>query len=117
MGRINGIALALGLAVLASAASAQSWDAGLPSSLDRLSANAMQPDLLTFFGTFTYADSSLPSHFSRYLEDALKSAITQTKHLRLFNKSVAAAMDPAFRSLYGDFFKDNSVDALLSGRY
>jgi hypothetical protein len=101
----------------ACASSAQSWEAGLPASLDGISANAWQPSLLTAFGTFTYADSALPSPFSRYLEDGLKAAITRCSRLKLFNKSVAAAMDPAFRAVYGDFFKSNSVDALLSGRY
>ena len=43
--------------------------------------------------------------------------MTRVLALKLFNKSVAAAMDPAFRAVYGDFFKNNSVDALLSGRY
>lgn len=82
-----------------------------------MSANAWQPSLLTAFGTFTYADTGLPSPFSRYLEDSLKSAIPKSSRIRLFNRSVAAAMDPAFRAAYGDFFKTNNVDALLSGRY
>ena len=97
--------------------SAQAWDSTLPASLDRLSAKAWQDSLLTAFGSFTYADSALPSPFSRYLEDGLKTGITESRRLRLFNKSVAAAMDPAFREIYGDFFKNNAVDALLSGRY
>lgn len=109
--------LAIALLASAYAAMAQSWEAELPASLDRISAKAWQPSLLTAFGTFTYADSSLPSPFSRYLEDGLKTGITQSSRLKLFNKSVAAAMDPAFRAVYGDFFKDNAVDALLSGRY
>jgi hypothetical protein len=113
----KGLSLALALLACALAAPAQSWEAGLPASLDKLSANAWQTSLLTAFGTFTYADSSLPSPFSRYLEDGLKAALTQSSRLKLFNKSVAAAMDPAFRDIYGDFFKNNSVDALLSGRY
>jgi hypothetical protein len=104
-----------------SGAGAQALDpgaaAGLPAGLDAVSANAWQPSLLTAFGTFTYADSGLPSPFSRYLEDGLMSAIPKTSRIRLFNRSVAAAMDPAFREVYGDFFKKNSVDALLSGRY
>jgi hypothetical protein len=111
------ICIALTLLALALAPSAQTWDSDLPASLDKLSANAWQPSLLTAFGTFTYADSSLPSPFSRYLEDDLKAALTQSARLRLFNKAVASAMDPAFREAYGDFFKSNSVDALLSGRY
>jgi len=105
------------LSALMGSSAAQSWDAQLPASLDRLSANAWQPSLLTAFGTFTYADTALPSPFSRFLEDGLKSAMTRCTRLRLFNKSVASAMDPAFRAIYGDFFRNNSVDALLSGRY
>jgi hypothetical protein len=109
--------LTLLLASLALGGAAQSWDANLPAELDRLGANAWQPSLLTAFGSFTYADSALPSPFSRYVEDGLKAAITRSSHLKLFNKSVAAAMDPAFRNLYGEFFRTNAVDALLSGRY
>jgi hypothetical protein len=89
----------------------------LPARLDAMSANAWQPSLLTAFGTFTYAETGLPSPFSRYLEDELAGAISRSSRLKLFNRSVAAAMDPAFRAIYGDFFKTNSVDALLSGRY
>ena len=102
---------------LAGTAGAQSLDSSAASSLDTMSANAWQPTLLTAFGTFTYAESGLPSPFSRYLEDGLKSAIPKTSHIKLFNRSVAAAMDPAFREVYGDFFKTNNVDALLSGHY
>jgi len=111
------LSIAWALFSLALSASAQSWDTGLAGSLDRLSEKAWQPSLLTAFGSFTYADSSLPSPFSLFVEDGLKTAVTQTTRLKLFNKSVAAAMDPAFRAIYGDFFKSNSVDALLSGRY
>jgi hypothetical protein len=118
MKRKRRFCFAIALVALSLSVSGQSWDSVLtPASLDKLSATAWQPSLLTAFGTFTYADSALPSPFSRYLEDGLKSAMTQSSHLKLFNKSVAAAMDPAFRAEYGDFFKNNSVDALLAGRY
>jgi hypothetical protein len=103
--------------VLPGVAAAQSLESGAVAGLDSMSANAWQPTLLTAFGTFTYADTGLPSPFSRYLEDGLKSAIPKSARIRLFNRSVAAAMDPAFRQAYGDFFKSNAVDALLSGRY
>lgn len=89
----------------------------LPAKLDAMSANAWQVSLLTAFGTFTYEDTGLASPFSRYLEDELTAAISQSSRLRLFNRNVAAAMDESFRAVYGDFFKNNSVDALLSGRY
>jgi hypothetical protein len=111
------LALAALMLALAGAAGAQATDSSVVAGLDSISANAWQPTLLTAFGTFTYAESGLPSPFSRYLEDGLKSAIPKTSRLKLFNRSVAAAMDPAFREVYGDFFKTNNVDALLSGRY
>jgi hypothetical protein len=101
----------------ATLAGAQSLDSTAVGGLDAMSANAWQPTLLTAFGTFTYAETGLPSPFSRYVEDGLKAAIPKSSRLRLFNRSVAAAMDPAFRAVYGDFFKTNNVDALLSGRY
>ena len=67
------------LSSLSPSSAAQVWDSRqLPASLDKLSANAWQPSLLTAFGTFTYADSALPSPFSRFLEDGLKSAMTQS---------------------------------------
>jgi hypothetical protein len=113
----SSFALAALLLALAAAAGAQSLDARAVAGLDAMSANAWQPTLLTAFGTFTYAETGLPSPFSRYLEDGLKAAIPRTSRIRLFNRSVAAAMDPAFRAVYGDFFKTNNVDALLSGRY
>ena len=113
-----GFIAAIALACVAFAAPAQTWDAAItPTGLDNLTGKAWQTSLLTVFGTFTYADSTLASPFSRYLEDGLKAAMTQSSRLRLFNKTVASAMDPAFRAVYGDFFKDNAVDALLSGRY
>ena len=114
---LSALALFVWAGLSISAATAQSWDAELPSSLDKLAAASWQPKLLTAFGTFTYADSLLPSPFSRYLEERLSTAIVKSDRIRLFNKSAAAAMDPAFRSVYGDFFATNGVDDLLSGRY
>jgi hypothetical protein len=115
--RMAPFALALALTALAAGSGAQSWDAGLPATLDKIVADYWQPNLLTAFGDFTFEDSRLPSPFSRYLEEALASAIPRTKSLRLFNKAAAAAMDPAFRKVYGEFFETNGVDALLFGRY
>jgi hypothetical protein len=113
------LTIALCLACLSLAAQAKDFPlaAELPGRLDSMSANAWQPSLLTAFGTFTYADTGLPSPFSRYLEDGIAAAMPKSARLRLFNRSVASAMDSSFRELYGDFFKTNSVDALLSGRY
>lgn len=100
-----------------STSAAQSLDAGFPAQLDDLAAKYWQPSLKVAFGTFTYADTNLPTPFSRWLEEGLAVSITRCSRLQLFNRAAAAAMDPAFRSIYGDFFKSNSVDALLSGRY
>jgi hypothetical protein len=57
------VVAALALIAWAFASSAQSWESGLSSSLDKLSANAWQPSLLTAFGTFTYADSPCQAPF------------------------------------------------------
>jgi hypothetical protein len=114
---VAALATALLALSLSNAAMAEGLGPGLPAELDKASAAAYQPTLLTAFGTFTFADTGLPTPFSRYLEDGLKTAMPKTSRLRLFNKSVASAMDPAFREMYGDFIKNNSVDALLSGKY
>ena len=96
---------------------AQAWDASLPASLDKLTADYFQPSLQTAFGTFTYAYTDLPTTFSRWFEESLAGAISKTKNLKLFNRAAAAAMDPAFKAIYEDFFKNNAVDGLLYGRY
>jgi hypothetical protein len=114
---IAALATALLALSLGDSAMAEGLGTSLPADLDKASAAAYQPTLTTAFGTFTFADTGLPTPFSRYLEDGLKAAMPKTARLRLFNRSVASAMDPAFREMYGDFIKNNSVDALLSGKY
>jgi len=111
------IAMLLAFLVANSLASAQSWESGLPTTLDSLAEKAWQPSLLTALGNFTFAYSELASPFSRFLEESLASAITRSTHLQLFNREAAAAMDPAFRQIYGEYFKNNKVDAFLSGRF
>ena len=96
---------------------AQDWDSKVPATLDSLVANYSKPYLQTAFGTFTYAYQDLPTPFSRWLEESLAASIAKCANLKLFNREAAAAMDPAFRSIYGDYFKTNGVDALLAGRY
>jgi hypothetical protein len=105
------------LLALAPALAAQDWDASLPASLDRMAENYYQPIVQTVFGTFTYAYSSLPSPFSRWLEEGLAGAITRTSRLKLLNRAAAAAMDPAFAKEYGDFFAQAEGGALLHGNY
>ena len=96
---------------------AQSIEINLPDTLDTLVQNYYQSSVTAAFGTFTYAYADLPSPFSRWLEDKLGSAISKSGRLKLFNRSVAAAMDPAFKSIYGDFFQKTGVDALITGHF
>lgn len=106
------------IALLSSfALSAQSLEAKLPDTLDALAKNYWQPTVTAAFGTFTYSYGDLPSPFSRWLEDELGSAISKSGNLKLFNRSAAAAMDPSFKSVYGDFFTKTGVDALLAGHF
>jgi hypothetical protein len=108
--------LALILALIPSLG-AQTWDAALPATLDKMAENYYQPSVQTVFGTFTFAYSSLPSPFSRWLEDGLASAMTRSSRLKLINSKAAAAMDPAFAKVYGDFFAQADGGALLYGTY
>ena len=89
----------------------------LPGTLDDLVKDYYQPTVTAAFGTFTYGYSDLPSPFSRWLEDELGTAISKSGKLKLFNRSAAAAMDPSFKSVYGDFFTKTGVDALLAGHF
>lgn len=89
----------------------------LSSVLDTLAAGHYEDQLQAAFGTFTYEYSELATPFSRWLEDELTAAVPRSGRVRLFNRAAAAAMDPAFRALYADFFASNQVDALLSGKY
>lgn len=100
-----------------SGAHAQAWDAGLTAALDGMAAKAWQPVLKTALGTFTYGYENLSTPFSRWLEDALGDAMARGQRIQLFNRAAAAAMDPAFKNLYGDFFEQNGVDALIAGTY
>ncbi|MDP3177388.1 MAG: DUF4384 domain-containing protein [Spirochaetaceae bacterium] len=107
----------LALVLAASALGAQAWDSDLPSSLDKIAEKSFQPVLLTAFGYFTYAESSLPSPFSRWLEERLADSISRTSRLRYLNRAAASTMDPAFEEIYGDLFENAAPDALLAGRY
>ncbi len=96
---------------------AQSIESKLPETLDSLVANYWQPTVTAAFGTFTYSYGDLPSPFSRWLEDELGTAVSKSGKLKLFNRSAAAAMDPNFKTVYGDFFSKTGVDALLAGHF
>jgi hypothetical protein len=95
--------------------STQPLGAKLPESLDALVAGNWQPNVTAAFGTFTCGYTDIPSPFSRWLEEELAWAVSKSGRLKLFNRSAAAAMDPALKGIYGDFFEKNGVDALLAG--
>lgn len=101
----------------AALAFSQSAASRLAPALDQLAAAHYDDQLQAAFGTFTYEYSELATPFSRWLEDELTRAVPAAKRVRLFNRAAAAAMDPAFRAQYADFFASNQVDALLSGRF
>lgn len=102
---------------LVSPALSQTAAARLAPVLDKLAETHYEDQLQAAFGTFTYEYSELATPFSRWLEDELTRSVPQSKRVRLFNRAAASAMDPAFRTMYADFFASNQVDALLSGRY
>jgi len=89
----------------------------LAALLDDLAAPYYEEQLQAAFGTFTFEYTELATPFSRWFEDELILAVPSARRVRLFNRSAAAAMDPAFRDFYAGFFDSNRVDALISGRY
>jgi predicted regulator of Ras-like GTPase activity (Roadblock/LC7/MglB family) len=109
--------LVLALALVPGLGAQSSWNGTLPATLDAMAEKHWQPSLQTAFGTFTFEYSELATPFSRWLEDELGGAMAKSSKLRLFNRNVASAMDPAFKEIYGEFFKTNGVDALLAGKY
>jgi len=105
------------MGVVAMGGSGQGWDSNISASLDGFVEKYYKPDILAAFGTFTFEETDIASPFSRWIEENLAIAIAKCGRMRLFNRFAAAAMDPVFRKIYGDYFATNSVDALLSGRY
>jgi hypothetical protein len=97
--------------------SSQSALPDMPVVLERMVENHYLPMVVVGMGSFTFADSGLPSPFSRWFEDELRMAFSRTPHMKLFDKQVAAAMDPAILKLYGDFYGKERVDSILYGRY
>jgi hypothetical protein len=89
----------------------------LPEVLEAMAAADFRSTLRAAFGSFTYEYSDLPTPFARWLEDRLAEAAPRTARLQLLNRNAAAAMDPAFRAQYQDFFRETGTDALLHGRY
>lgn len=89
----------------------------LPAVLDRMLENHFRPSVQVAMGSFTYADTQLPTPFARWFEDELRLAIVKTTRMKLFDKQVAAAMDPSIRALYGEFFGTERADSILYGKY
>ncbi|MBU0934957.1 MAG: DUF4384 domain-containing protein [Spirochaetes bacterium] len=85
--------------------------------LDTMADRHYMPMVNAAFGTFTWEYSDLPTPFARWLEDSLLAATSRTKRVALINRNAAAAMDPAFRQQYEQFFLETGTDALLHGRY
>ncbi len=91
--------------------------ADMPHILDHMLDNHYMPSVQVGLGSFTYADTQLPSPFARWFEDELRLALAQTSKMKLFDKQVAAAMDPAIRAQYAEFFGKDRADSILYGKY
>jgi hypothetical protein len=89
----------------------------LPAFLDSMTADYYKPSMTAALGSFTYADTQLPTPFSRWFEDELRQALTKTSKIKFFDKQVAAAMDPSIREKYQAFFGAEIVDSLIYGKY
>lgn len=91
--------------------------ADLPARLDHMLDNHYMPSAQVGMGSFTYSDTQLPTPFSRWFEDELRLALAKTSKLKLFDAQVAAAMDPAIRAQYAEFFGADRADSILYGKY
>ncbi len=89
----------------------------MPQVLDHMLDNHYMPSVQVGMGSFTYADTQLPTPFARWFEDELRIALARTSKMKLFDKQVAAAMDPAIRAQYADFFGKDRADSILYGTY
>ncbi|OQB97709.1 MAG: hypothetical protein BWX81_00811 [Spirochaetes bacterium ADurb.Bin110] len=89
----------------------------LAALLDHMLDNHYLPSAQVALGSFTYADTQLPTPFARWFEDELRLALGRTSKMKLFDKQVAAAMDPAIREQYAVFFGQDRADSILYGKY
>jgi hypothetical protein len=115
--RLARLYMAALLLACGAALSAQDWTAELPAAMDRMASSYCYPTVSAAFGSFTYEYTELSSPFARWLEDRLADGAAHSKTVRLVNSSAAAAMDPAFKAVYGDLFKAHDIGALLHGEY
>lgn len=89
----------------------------LPQRLDAMLENHYKPSVTVAFGSFTYADTQVPTPFSRWIEDELRLACPRTTRLKLFDKQVGAAVDPSIRAQYEGFFGSDRVDSIMYGTF
>lgn len=116
--RRNGvIAFMLVFAVSAGAQQQAPDFADLPAVLDHMLDNHYMPSVQVGMGSFTYGDTQLPTPFARWFEDELRLGLAQTTRMKLFDRQVAAAMDPAIRAQYSEFFGQDRADSILYGKY
>lgn len=105
------------LATIMAGAETNTAASDLPAFLDTMTADYYKPSMTVAMGNFTYADTQLPTPFSRWFEDELRKALAKTSKMKFFDKRVAAAMDPSIRAKYEEFFGAEPVDSLVYGRY
>lgn len=89
----------------------------LSAVLEGMVANHYKPVISVSLGSFSWADSQIPTGFSRWIEDNLRVALSATKGLKLFDQRVAAAMLPSINARYKEFFDAEPVDSILYGAY
>lgn len=100
-----------------SLAGAQSSAPNPAHILDGLAKNYYMASITVALGTFTYEHSDLPTPFARWLEDRVLGSASELATLKLVDKKAAAAMDPAFKAMYADLFRETGTQGLLYGRY
>ena len=115
---ILGCALAFALSVAAiHPLTAATWMDTMSGAIDQAVSNYWKPNIVVALGTFTYGHDNLASPFSGWLDDTLRSVLSRTKSVRLFDENAAAAMDPAFRQAYEGLFKSAKVDGIIHGDF
>jgi hypothetical protein len=92
-------------------------DEQLASVLDSMVENYYKPNASVSMESFTYAETQLPTSFSLWLEDELRSAFAKTKYCKLFDVRAGLTMHPSMQAAYGDFFGSKQVDMVLYGRF
>ena len=89
----------------------------LHEKLDFLQDGIYLNPVVAGMGSFTYADTQLPSPFARWFEGELRLAFSRTDRISLFDRLLGAAMDPLLRELYKKFLESDHVNSILYGRY